>query len=49
LLSPTYLADVFDDLGQCPPLGVGRNHDAPLAVVAADLVRPVAILDGGDF
>jgi hypothetical protein len=35
-------ADVGDDLGQRPPLRVGRDDDAPPAVVAADLVRAVA-------
>jgi hypothetical protein len=44
-----HLADVGHDLRQRAARGVGRQHDAPLAVVAADLVRAVAVLDGGDL
>jgi hypothetical protein len=43
-----HLADVGHDLRQRPPLRVGRQHDAALAVVAADLVGAVAVLDGGE-
>src|SRR3546814_6550869 len=41
-------AHVVDDIGERSALRVGRQHDAPLAVIAADLVRPVALLDGCD-
>ena len=41
------LADVGHHVGQRPALRVGRQHDAALAIVAADLVGAVALFDGG--
>ena len=41
-------ADVSDDPGHIRAIGVGQNEDAPLGVLARDLVRPVVLDDAGE-
>src|SRR5262249_47035846 len=43
-------ADRLDDYGHVgAAVGIGEHHDAALAVLAADLVRAIGLLDFGDL